>query len=102
MIDLIYFSLAYSPPLLVVSGDGNRLLVVVNTCEVYIWEKEPSQSLLWPKRPTVQGTWSRIMPDQDVLLPTSDCKECCTSAVFYVRKGVSSQICRPCLTTYFN
>lgn len=58
-----------------VSGDGTRVLLVVKTGEVFLWECMDVRYLMGVRDGTVRGRWAHIQPLEDTVLPSTQDKE---------------------------
>ncbi|XP_038257790.1 ciliogenesis and planar polarity effector 1 isoform X4 [Dermochelys coriacea] len=67
---------------LYVSGDGNKVLLVTPTACVFLWESTECKNISSPKNTSLAGRWSQIVPEESVILPSSEDKETGMSADF--------------------
>ncbi|XP_029766764.1 ciliogenesis and planar polarity effector 1 [Terrapene carolina triunguis] len=67
---------------LYVSGDGNKVLLITPTACIFLWESTECKNISYPKNPSLAGRWSQIVPEESVLLPSSEDKETGMSADF--------------------
>ncbi|XP_029434494.1 ciliogenesis and planar polarity effector 1 isoform X2 [Rhinatrema bivittatum] len=77
---------------LYVSGDGRRVLVATLTGSVFLWESTDGKNMPPFRKPLSLGRWSQIMPEQSMILPTSEDKEATVHAVF-VENEVMGDCC---------
>ncbi|XP_077981411.1 uncharacterized protein LOC144436484 [Glandiceps talaboti] len=72
-------------PLVFVSDDGCKILVVIGHSRLFLWEIDSPSSLyvFIPKQGEVKGTWSHIGPERDTKLPTAHTKETSIDATFF-------------------
>lgn len=77
------FRVGNSTPLtLQVSGDGMRVLLVVVTGLVFLWECVDARDLSGVRDGTVRGRWTHILPLDDSALPCAKDKEACQPTSF--------------------
>ncbi|XP_073199884.1 ciliogenesis and planar polarity effector 1 isoform X8 [Lepidochelys kempii] len=67
---------------LYVSGDGNKVLLITPTACVFLWESTECENISSPKNTSLAGRWSQIVPEESVILPSSEDKETGMSADF--------------------
>ncbi|XP_075397060.1 ciliogenesis and planar polarity effector 1 isoform X3 [Tenrec ecaudatus] len=67
---------------LYVSGNGKRVLLTTLSGCLYLWEHLDAKTVLSSKSRAVVGQWSRIRPEEAVLLPSTEDKEASVHAVF--------------------
>uniref|UniRef100_A0A8C3RPH2 Ciliogenesis and planar polarity effector 1 n=1 Tax=Chelydra serpentina TaxID=8475 RepID=A0A8C3RPH2_CHESE len=67
---------------LYVSGDGNKVLLITPTVCVFLWESTECKNISSPKNPSLAGRWSQIVPEESVILPSSEDKETGMNADF--------------------
>ncbi|XP_049324352.1 ciliogenesis and planar polarity effector 1 isoform X3 [Astyanax mexicanus] len=67
---------------LLVSGDGQRVLLVSVTGQVFLWECLVPQDLNSPRDSTIRGLWSQIASSENTQLPSSKDKEASLHSVF--------------------
>ncbi|XP_039399480.1 ciliogenesis and planar polarity effector 1 isoform X8 [Mauremys reevesii] len=67
---------------LYVSGDGNKVLLITPTACIFLWESTECKNISSPKNPSPAGRWSQIVPEESVILPSSEDKETGISADF--------------------
>lgn len=65
-----------------VSGDGMRVLLVVKTGQVFLWECMDVKYLMGVRDGTVKGHWAHIQPLEDTVLPSSQDKEASHHTIF--------------------
>ncbi|KAE8636466.1 hypothetical protein XENTR_v10003007 [Xenopus tropicalis] len=81
---------------LFISGDGKKVLLVTLTGSVFLWESSERDALLnSPKCPTL-SRWTKILPGDSVLLPSTTDKEATVTAAF-----VKNEILGDCLLCSF-
>ena len=71
-----------------VSGDGMRVLLVVITGQVFLWECTDVRDLMGVRDGMVNGHWAQIQPLEDAILPSSEDKEASQHTIF-----VKSEVC---------
>ncbi|XP_029025275.1 ciliogenesis and planar polarity effector 1 [Betta splendens] len=79
-----------------VSGDGMRVLVVVKTGQVFLWECVDFKTLMGMKDGTVKGQWGYIQPLEDSLLPSLQDKEASHHTLFIKTEAMGDA----CLTAF--
>ncbi|KAM9138287.1 ciliogenesis and planar polarity effector 1 isoform 2-T2 [Pangshura tecta] len=67
---------------LYVSGDGNKVLLITPTACIFLWESTECKNIFSPKNPSPAGHWLQIVPEESVILPSSEDKETGISADF--------------------
>nr|XP_042700004.1 ciliogenesis and planar polarity effector 1 isoform X3 [Chrysemys picta bellii] len=67
---------------LYVSGDGNKVLLITPTACIFLWESTECKNISSPKNPSLAGRWTQIVPEESILLPSSEDKETGMSADF--------------------
>lgn len=67
---------------LLVSGDGQRVLVASFAGQVFLWECLVSQDLNSFRDNTLRGRWSQIAPSENSQLPSAKDKEACVHLAF--------------------
>lgn len=65
-----------------VSGDGRRVLLVVKTGQVFLWECMDSRYLMGVRDGIVKGRWAHIQPLEETILPSSKDKEASYHTLF--------------------
>lgn len=70
-----------------VSGDGTRVLLVVKTGQVFLWECMDVKYLMGVRDGTVKGRWAHILPLEDTSTPSSQDKEASHHTIF-IKKEV--------------
>ncbi|NXU47238.1 CPLN1 protein, partial [Turnix velox] len=65
---------------LYVSGDGKKVLLTTPTACVFLWESAEHESISCDKNPS--GCWTQILPDESVMLPSTEEKEIGVHAAF--------------------
>ncbi|XP_036450987.1 ciliogenesis and planar polarity effector 1 [Colossoma macropomum] len=75
-------------PSLLVSGDGQRVLLVTVTGQVFIWECLVPQDLNSLRDSNVKGRWSQIASSENARLPSSKDKEASVHSVFVQSQAV--------------
>ncbi|XP_070564175.1 ciliogenesis and planar polarity effector 1-like isoform X2 [Ptychodera flava] len=73
-------------PLLFISNNGDKILVVIGHRRLFLWEvDQPARVLgLLQKQTELKGSWCHISPERDVRLPTDHTKEISIDARFFV------------------
>lgn len=91
-------SLAGNPTRLTlqVSGDGMRVLLVVVTGLVFLWECADARDLSGVRDGTARGRWTHILPLDDSALPCAKDKEASQPSLFIK----SEVLCQNVLLTY--
>ncbi|XP_017567420.2 ciliogenesis and planar polarity effector 1 isoform X1 [Pygocentrus nattereri] len=80
---------ATSPrPTLLVSGDGQRVLLVTVTGLVFLWECMVPQDLSSLRDGIIKGRWSQIASSENAQLPSSKDKEASVHSVFVQSQAV--------------
>nr|XP_044988091.1 ciliogenesis and planar polarity effector 1 [Jaculus jaculus] len=69
-------------PYLYVSGNGQRVLLITPSGCIFLWEYLELKSTLSSKSLSLVGQWSQILPEEAVLLPSTEDKEAVVDAVF--------------------
>ncbi|XP_064358826.1 ciliogenesis and planar polarity effector 1-like isoform X2 [Dromaius novaehollandiae] len=67
---------------LYISGDGRKVLFTTPTACVFVWESTEHESTYYSKNSSVAGRWTQILPDESVMLPSTDEKETGVHASF--------------------
>uniref|UniRef100_A0A8C5YQG4 Ciliosis and planar polarity effector complex subunit 1 n=1 Tax=Marmota marmota marmota TaxID=9994 RepID=A0A8C5YQG4_MARMA len=67
---------------LYVSGNGKRVLLIAPSGCVFLWEYLELKNIVSSKSLILVGQWSQIIPEEAVLLPSTDDKEAVVNAVF--------------------
>ncbi|XP_047411813.1 ciliogenesis and planar polarity effector 1 isoform X5 [Sciurus carolinensis] len=67
---------------LFVSGNGKRVLLIAPSGCVFLWEYLELKNIVSLKNLLLVGHWSQILPEEAVLLPSTDDKEAVVNAVF--------------------
>ncbi|XP_069897149.1 ciliogenesis and planar polarity effector 1 isoform X3 [Dipodomys merriami] len=67
---------------LYVSGNGKRVLFVTPSGSIFLWEYLESKNIFSSKSLSLVGQWFQIMPEEAVLLPSTEDKEAAVNAVF--------------------
>ncbi|XP_023568501.1 protein JBTS17 [Octodon degus] len=67
---------------LYVSGNGKRILLIMPSGFIYLWEYLELKNILSSKSSPLVGRWSQIIPEDSVLLPSTEDKEAVVNAVF--------------------
>ncbi|XP_067401645.1 ciliogenesis and planar polarity effector 1 [Emydura macquarii macquarii] len=67
---------------LYVSGDGNKVLLTTSTACIFLWESTECKNISSSKNPSLAGRWSQIVPEESVILPSSEDKETGMNADF--------------------
>ncbi|XP_076713500.2 ciliogenesis and planar polarity effector 1 [Callospermophilus lateralis] len=67
---------------LYVSGNGKRVLLIAPSGCVFLWEYLELKNIVSSKSLVLVGQWSQIIPEEAVLLPSTDDKEAVVNAVF--------------------
>ncbi|KAL7848306.1 hypothetical protein AOLI_G00230240 [Acnodon oligacanthus] len=75
-------------PTLLVSGDGQRVLLVTVTGLVFLWECLVPQDLSSLRDSTIKGRWSQIASSGNVQLPSSKDKEASVHSAFVQSQAV--------------
>ncbi|XP_067339311.1 ciliogenesis and planar polarity effector 1 isoform X3 [Channa argus] len=71
-----------------VSGDGMRVLLVVITGQVFLWECKDVSFLMGVRDGPVEGQWAHIQPMEDTILPSSQHKEASQHTLFIKTEAV--------------
>ncbi|XP_072514569.1 ciliogenesis and planar polarity effector 1 isoform X3 [Salminus brasiliensis] len=77
---------------LLVSGNGQRVLLVAVTGQVFLWECLVPQDLTSPRDSTIRGRWSQIASSENTQLPSSKDKEASIHSVF-VQSQTVGDVC---------
>ncbi|KGL76737.1 Uncharacterized protein C5orf42, partial [Tinamus guttatus] len=67
---------------LYVSGDGRKILFTTPTACVFLWESTEQANTHCSKNSSVAGRWTQILPDESLMLPSTDEKETGVHAAF--------------------
>lgn len=65
---------------LYVSGDGRKVLLTTPTACVFLWESTEHENE--PSYRSSSGHWTQILPDESVMLPSTEEKEIGVHAAF--------------------
>ena len=72
-------------PLLNVSDDGSRILLILNFTEVYVWQLQSGASFFVSKQHThLPGDWQAVAASRDVTLPGVEYRETSIDAAWFV------------------
>ncbi|XP_034047925.1 ciliogenesis and planar polarity effector 1 isoform X2 [Thalassophryne amazonica] len=71
-----------------VSGDGMRVLLVIITGQVLLWECTDITNLMGVRDGTVSGRWAHIQPLQDTILPCLQDKEASQHSIFVKTEAI--------------
>ncbi|KAK2819157.1 hypothetical protein Q5P01_024718 [Channa striata] len=71
-----------------VSGDGMRVLLVVRTGQVFLWECKDVSHLMGVRDGPVKGQWAHIQALEDTILPSSQDKEASQHTLFIKTEAV--------------
>uniref|UniRef100_A0A2K5DBL5 Ciliosis and planar polarity effector complex subunit 1 n=1 Tax=Aotus nancymaae TaxID=37293 RepID=A0A2K5DBL5_AOTNA len=69
-------------PYLYVSGNGKRILLITPSGCIFLWEYLELKNILASKSLSLVGQWSQVIPEEAVLLPSTEDKEAVVNAVF--------------------
>ncbi|XP_062455953.1 ciliogenesis and planar polarity effector 1 [Rhea pennata] len=67
---------------LYISGDGRKVLFTTPTACVFLWESTEHENTYYSKNSSVTGRWTQILPDQSIMLPSTNEKETGVHAAF--------------------
>ncbi|XP_074851741.1 ciliogenesis and planar polarity effector 1 [Carettochelys insculpta] len=67
---------------LCVSGDGNKVLLIIPTACVFLWESTECKNIVSSKNSSLAGRWSQVVPEESVTLPSCEDKETGMNADF--------------------
>ncbi|NWX82498.1 CPLN1 protein, partial [Nothoprocta pentlandii] len=67
---------------LYISGDGRKVLFTTPTACVFLWESTEQANTHCSKNSSVTGRWTQILPDESIMLPSTDEKETGVHAAF--------------------
>ncbi|XP_063114153.1 ciliogenesis and planar polarity effector 1 isoform X4 [Cavia porcellus] len=84
---------------LYVSGNGKRVLLISASGCIYLWEYLELKNILPSKSSSLVGQWSQIIPDEAVLLPSTEDKEAVVNAVF-IKNELFGDCCLCSFTFY--
>ena len=73
---------------LFIADDGCKLIVVIDACEIYVWELDPRTEMFHSSTNSLQGSWSTVVPPTGTLLPESHNIETSLDAVFMINETV--------------
>lgn len=66
---------------LYVSGDGRKILLTTPTSCAFLWESTEHENTASGKN-SPSGRWTQILPDESVILPSTEEKEIGVDAAF--------------------
>uniref|UniRef100_G3RH70 Ciliosis and planar polarity effector complex subunit 1 n=1 Tax=Gorilla gorilla gorilla TaxID=9595 RepID=G3RH70_GORGO len=69
-------------PYLYVSGNGKRIVLLTPSGCIFLWEYLELKNILFSKSLSLAGRWSQVIPEEAVLLPSTEDKEAVVNAVF--------------------
>ncbi|KFV69765.1 Uncharacterized protein C5orf42, partial [Dryobates pubescens] len=81
---------------LYVSGDGRRALLTTPTACVFLWESTECENTSYKNS---SGRWTQILPDESVILPSTEEKEIGLHADF-IQNEILSDCCLCCFVFY--
>ncbi|NXN06615.1 CPLN1 protein, partial [Indicator maculatus] len=81
---------------LYVSGDGRRALLTTPTACVFLWESTEHENTSYKNS---SGRWTQILPDESVILPSTEEKEIGLHADF-IQNEILSDCCLCCFVFY--
>ncbi|KAM6156503.1 ciliogenesis and planar polarity effector 1 [Erethizon dorsatum] len=84
---------------LYVSGNGKRILLITPSGCIYLWEYLELKNILSSKSSPLMGQWSQIIPEEAVLLPSTEDKEAVVNAVF-IKNELFGDCCLCSFTFY--
>ncbi|XP_048224198.1 ciliogenesis and planar polarity effector 1 [Perognathus longimembris pacificus] len=84
---------------LYVSGNGKRVLFVTPSGSIFLWEYLESKNIFSSKSLALVGQWFQIMPEEAVLLPSTEDKEAVVNAVF-IKNELLGDCCLCSFTFY--
>ncbi|KAM8793601.1 ciliogenesis and planar polarity effector 1-like [Eudromia elegans] len=77
---------------LYISGDGRKVLFTTPTACVFLWESTEPANTRCSKNSSMAGRWTQILPDESIMLPSTDEKETGVHAAF-VQNEVLGDCC---------
>ncbi|XP_074185089.1 ciliogenesis and planar polarity effector 1 isoform X2 [Rhinolophus sinicus] len=84
---------------LYVSGNGKRVLLIIPSGCICLWEYLEFKNILSSKSPSLKGQWSQILPEEAVHLPSPEDKEAVVHAVF-IKNELFGDCCLCSFTFY--
>nr|XP_013816546.1 PREDICTED: uncharacterized protein C5orf42 homolog [Apteryx mantelli mantelli] len=67
---------------LYISGDGRKVLFTTPTACIFLWESTEHENTYYSKNSSMAGRWTQILPDESIMLPSTDEKETGVHAAF--------------------
>ncbi|XP_037601527.1 ciliogenesis and planar polarity effector 1 [Cebus imitator] len=86
-------------PYLYVSGNGKRILLITPSGCIFLWEYLELKNILASKSLSLVGQWSQVIPEEAVLLPSTEDKEAVVNAVF-IKNELFGDCCLCSFTFY--
>ncbi|KFO03915.1 Uncharacterized protein C5orf42, partial [Balearica regulorum gibbericeps] len=83
---------------LYVSGDGRKALLTTPTACVFLWESTEHENISSYKNSS-SGRWTQILPDESVMLPSTEEKEIGVHAAF-IQNEILGDCCLCCFVFY--
>ncbi|XP_075788637.1 ciliogenesis and planar polarity effector 1 isoform X2 [Pelodiscus sinensis] len=84
---------------LYVSGDGNKVLLTTPTACVFLWESTECKDISSAEHSSLAGHWSQIIPEESVMLPSTEDKESGMNADF-IKNEILGDCCLCSFTFY--
>ncbi|XP_058163910.1 ciliogenesis and planar polarity effector 1 isoform X2 [Dasypus novemcinctus] len=84
---------------LYMSGNGKRVLLTTSSGCIFLWEYLECKNIVSSKSPSLGGQWSHIIPEEAVLLPSTEDKEAVVDAIF-VKNELFGDCCLCSFTFY--
>uniref|UniRef100_A0A4X2JTY3 Ciliosis and planar polarity effector complex subunit 1 n=1 Tax=Vombatus ursinus TaxID=29139 RepID=A0A4X2JTY3_VOMUR len=82
-----------------VSGDGKRVLLIIPSGCILLWECLESENIIYSKNSSLLGQWSQIKPEKSIVLPSAEDKEAVVDAVF-IKNELLGDCCLCSFTFY--
>ncbi|XP_054411464.1 ciliogenesis and planar polarity effector 1 isoform X9 [Pongo abelii] len=86
-------------PYLYVSGNGKRIVLITPSGCIFLWEYLELKNILSSKSLSLAGRWSQVIPEEAVLLPSTEDKEAVVNAVF-IKNELFGDCCLCSFTFY--
>ncbi|XP_009447541.1 ciliogenesis and planar polarity effector 1 isoform X8 [Pan troglodytes] len=84
---------------LYVSGNGKRIVLITPSGCIFLWEYLELKNILSSKSLSLAGRWSQVIPEEAVLLPSTEDKEAVVNAVF-IKNELFGDCCLCSFTFY--
>ena len=73
---------------LFLADDGCRIIVVIDACQIYVWELDQGCDTFHSSANSLKGSWSKVLPPTGIILPDPHNIEASLDAVFMINEAV--------------